>query len=102
VLIPKTSRRPGDVSPAMAENASLNLEKPAPPVPKCAKPVKGQKTAKCVVPKSTKPAEKEASKGNSSSKNAASQHKSASTRLANSAKNGSSPNPSVKGGGTKQ
>jgi membrane-bound lytic murein transglycosylase D len=46
VLIPKTSRRPGDVSTAMAENASLSLEKPAPPAPKCGKPAKGTKNAK--------------------------------------------------------
>jgi membrane-bound lytic murein transglycosylase D len=101
VLIPKTSRRPGDVSTEMAENASLSLEKPAPPAAKCAKPAKGQKTAKCGSPKSTKTAEKGLSKGNSSAKNAASQHKSASTGLAISAKNTSSANPSVKGGSNK-
>ena len=101
VLIPKTSRRPGDVSTEMAENASLSLEKPAPPAAKCAKPAKGQKTAKCGSPKSTKTAEKGPSKGNSSAKNAASQHKSASTGLAISAKNTSSTNPSVKGGSNK-
>ena len=94
VLIPKTSRRPGDVSSAMAENASLSLEKPAPPAPKCPKPAKGAKGAKsskCVAPRNTKTVDKVASKGNSSGKNAASQHKSASTGLAKSAKNGSSP-----------
>jgi membrane-bound lytic murein transglycosylase D len=94
VLIPKTSRRPGDVSTAMAENASLSLEKPAPPAPKCAKPTKGTKGAKstkCVAPSNPKTADKGATKGNSSGKNAASQHKSASTGLAKSAKNGSSP-----------
>ena len=90
VLIPKTSRRPGDVSTAMAENASLSLEKPAPSSPKCAKPAKGAK-AKCGTPKT-------ASKGNSSANNAASQHKSASTGLAKSAKNGSSAATSNKGG----
>jgi len=93
VLIPKTSRRPGDVSTAMAENASLSLEKPAPPVPKCPKPAKGSKGAKavkCSAPSSSKSAEKGFSKGNSSDKNAASQHKSASTGLAKSAKNGTS------------
>ena len=94
VLIPKTSRRPGDVSSAMAENASLSLEKPAPPAPKCPKPAKGAKGAKsskCVAPRNTKTVDKVASKGNSSGKNAASQHKSASTGLAKSAKNGTSP-----------
>jgi membrane-bound lytic murein transglycosylase D len=86
VLIPKTSRRPGDVSTAMAENASLSLEKPAPPAPKCAKVAKGAKASK-----NTKcGATKTASKGNSSANHAASKHKSASTGLAKSAKNGSS------------
>jgi membrane-bound lytic murein transglycosylase D len=90
VLIPKTSRRPGDVSTAMAENASLSLEKPAPPAPKCGKPAKATKNAKC-------PPSKAGSKGNSSGKNAASQHKSASTGLAKSAKNSNSANSSNKG-----
>jgi membrane-bound lytic murein transglycosylase D len=93
VLIPKTSRRPGDVSTAMAENASLSLEKPAPPTPKCEKPAKGSKNTKCVSPKN---------KGNSSVKNAASQHKSASTGLAKSAKNGSSASSSNKGSSNSQ
>jgi len=90
VLIPKTSRRPGDVSSAMAENASLSLEKPPPPTPKCPKPTKattGAKHAKCAPAKASKTAEKGVSKGNSSGKNASSQHKSASTGLAKSAKN---------------
>ena len=94
VLIPKTSRRPGDVSTAMAENASLSLEKPAPPAPKCPKPTKGAKggkSTKCVALSNSKTVDKGTSKGNSSAKNAASQHKSASTGLAKSAKNGSSP-----------
>jgi membrane-bound lytic murein transglycosylase D len=89
VLIPKTSRRPGDVSTAMAENASLSLEKPAPPAPKCsksAKGAKGAKSTKCVTSSNPKVADK----GNSSGKNAASQHKSASTGLAKSAKNSNS------------
>jgi membrane-bound lytic murein transglycosylase D len=90
VLIPKTSNRAGDVSSAMAENASLNLEKPAPPASKCAKPAKGAKNTNCSTPKSNP-------KGNSSAKNAASQHKSASTGLAKSAKNGSSASSSNKG-----
>ena len=80
VLVPKTSRRPGDISLAMAENGSLSLDKPAPPAPK-----KCAKGAKCPVAKPTKGA----TKGNSSANNAASQHKSASTGLAKSAKNGS-------------
>jgi membrane-bound lytic murein transglycosylase D len=88
VLIPKTSSRAGDVSTAMAENASLSLEKPAPPASKCAKPAKSGQNAKCV---STK------TKGNSSVKNTASQHKSASTGLAKSAKNSSSASSSSKG-----
>ena len=86
IIIPKTNGRTGDVSSAMADNASLSLEKPPPPAPKCpksAKKAKGSKAAKCapVTP----------SKGNSSGKSTASQHKSASTGLAKSAKNGSSP-----------
>jgi len=89
VLIPKTSSRPGDVSTAMAENASLSLEKPAPPAQKCAKSSKSGQNTKCT---STK------AKGNSSAKNAASQHKSASTGLAKSAKNSSSASSSSKGG----
>ena len=92
VLIPKTSRRPGDVSIAMAENASLSLERPPPPAPKCPKPskaVKGAKAAKCPAPSANKSTEKATSKGNSSAKNAASQHKSESTGLAKSAKNAS-------------
>ena len=93
VLIPKTSRRPGDVSTAMAENASLSLEKPAPPAPKCAKVAKGAKASK-----NTKcGATKTASKGNSSANHAASQHKSASTGLAKSAKNSSSAASSITG-----
>ena len=94
VLIPKTSRRPGDVSSAMADNASLSLEKPLPPTPKCPKPakaVKGAKPVKCNPANPPKIAEKGVSKGNSSGKNPASQHKSASTGLAKSAKNVSSP-----------
>jgi membrane-bound lytic murein transglycosylase D len=90
VLIPKTSGRAGDVSSAMAENASLSLEKPAPPASNCAKTAKGTKNSKC-------PTAKSASKGNSSAKNAASQHKSASTGLAKSAKNGNSASSSSKG-----
>ena len=90
VLIPKTSRRPGDVSTALAENASLNLEKPAPATPKCPKQAKGAKPSKCVAPTVSKTAGKSAPKGNSSAKNGATQHKSASTGLANSAKNASS------------
>jgi len=87
VLVPKTSRRPGDVSTAMAENASLSLEKPIPPAPKCGKSAKSAQNAKCAK-----------TKGNSSAKNAATQHKSASTGLAKSAKNSSSATPSAKGG----
>ena len=93
VLIPKTSHRAGDVPSAMADNASLSLEKPPPPAPKCPKPVKGakaSKNSKCVAPKL-------ATKGNSSANNAASQHKSASTGLAKSAKNGNSAASSSKG-----
>ncbi len=89
VLIPKSSSRAGDVSMAMAENASLSLEKPAPPAQKCAKSSKSGQNTKCA---STK------AKGNSSAKNAASQHKSASTGLAKSAKNNSSAASSTKGG----
>jgi membrane-bound lytic murein transglycosylase D len=105
VLIPKTSRRPGDVSTAMAENASLSLEKPPPPVAKCPKPVKGVKAPKnnkCAPAKTAKSSEKGASKSNTSVKNAASQHKSASTGLAKSAKNSSSSTSSTSGGGKSQ
>jgi membrane-bound lytic murein transglycosylase D len=90
VLIPKTGNRSGDVSSAMADNASLSLEKPPPPAPKCPKPAKGGKSAKCTPTKAAKGAQAAPTKGNSSAKNAASQHKSASTGLAKSAKNGSS------------
>jgi len=107
VIIPKTSRRPGDVSTALAENASLTLEKPPPPPPpnRCAKPsksVKGAKPAKCPPAKQVKTVEKGSSKGNSSQNNTASQHKSASTGLAKSAKNGSSANSSGKGASKQQ
>ncbi len=89
VLVPKTSRRPGDISVAMAENGSLSLDKPPPPMPK-----KCAKGAKCPVVKSPKGG----TKGNSSANNAASQHKSASTGLAKSAKNSSAKatGPTVK------
>jgi membrane-bound lytic murein transglycosylase D len=89
VLIPKTSSRAGDVSTAMAENASLSLEKPAPPAPKCGKSAKSAQNSKCV-------STKVAPKGSSSAKNASSQHKSASTELAKSAKNGASATSSNK------
>jgi membrane-bound lytic murein transglycosylase D len=80
VLIPKTHQRLGDISVALAENASLNLDKSV-----AAGPKKCSKGAKCPAVKSAKGT----SKGNSSANNAASQHKSASTELAKSAKNGS-------------
>jgi membrane-bound lytic murein transglycosylase D len=64
----------------MDETASLSLEKPAPPAPKCGKSAKSGQNTKC-------PSTKTAAKGNSQAKNAASQHKSASTGLAKSAKN---------------
>jgi membrane-bound lytic murein transglycosylase D len=110
VLIPKTSNRSGDVPTTLADNASLSLEKPPPPPPpnKCAKPAKaaaGAKAAqqsKCQPQKQVKTIEKGASKGNSPQKNAASQHKSASTGLAKSAKNGSSASPGNKGVSVKQ
>ena len=110
VLIPKTSNRSGDVPTTMAENASLSLEKPPPPPPpnKCAKPAKGASASKaaqqskCTPQKQVKTIEKGTPKGNSSQKNAASQHKSASTGLAKSAKNGNSANPSNKGVSAKQ
>ncbi|MBU3584437.1 transglycosylase SLT domain-containing protein [Polynucleobacter sp. 15G-AUS-farblos] len=110
VLIPKTSNRSGDVPTTLADNASLSLEKPPPPPPpnKCAKPAKvaaGSKStqaSKCAPQKQVKTVDKGSSKGNSPQKNAASQHKSASTGLAKSAKNGSSANPSNKGVSVKQ
>jgi membrane-bound lytic murein transglycosylase D len=91
VLIPKISGRAGDVSTAMAENASLSLEKSAPPAPKCGKSATNSQNTKCVSTKT-------AVKGNSSAKNAASQHKSASTGVAKSAKNTTSATSSTKGG----
>ena len=91
VLIPKTSSRVGDVPTAMAEYASLSLEKPAPPTPKCGKSTKGSHITKCGPTKA-------AAKGNSSAKNAASQHKSASTGPAKSAKSTVSASSSIKGG----
>jgi len=102
VLIPKTSRRPGDVSTAMAENASLSLEKPLPAAPKCVKTAKGSNATKCQASKTSTASEKGVSKGNSAKNNAVSQHKSASTGLAKSAKNGSSAPPSTKGGASSQ
>jgi membrane-bound lytic murein transglycosylase D len=90
VIIPKVGNRSGDVSSAMADNASLSLEKPSPPTPKCPKSTKGSKNSKavkCGPTKASKGSELNVSKGNSSTKNAASQHKSASTTLAKSAKN---------------
>ena len=92
VIIPKTGSRGGDVSSALADNASLSLEKPPPPPPppKCAKPVKGAKNSKavkCPPAKPNKATENAANKGKSAPNNAASQHKSASTGLAKSAKN---------------
>ena len=82
VLVPKTSRRYGDISVAMAENASLNLAKPAPAAPKnCAA------GAKCPSATPAKGTNKAATKGNSSVKNAATQHKPASTGSEKSAKN---------------
>ena len=95
ILIPKTSSRAGDVSTAMAENASLSLVKPAPSAPKCDKSAKTGQNAKCV---SSKPA----AKGSSSPKNTTSQHKSASTGLAKSAKNTVSASSSNKGGANSQ
>ena len=97
VIIPKLSNRAGDVSSAMADNASLSLEKPPPPAPKCPKPVKGANSAKavkCAPAKSNKGSPASPSKGNSAPKNAASQHKSASTGLAKSAKNDTSASAS--------
>ena len=110
VLIPKTSSRSGDVPTNLADNASLSLEKPPPPPPpnKCSKPAKGASGSKaaqhgkCTPQKQVKTIEKGVSKGNSAQKNAASQHKSASTGLVKSAKNGSSANPSNKGVSAKQ
>jgi membrane-bound lytic murein transglycosylase D len=107
VIIPKTSRRPGDVPTALADNASLGLEKPPPPPSpnKCTKPsntVKGTKPVKCTPVKQVKTVEKAGSKGNSSSNIAASPHKSASTGLTKSAKNSTSANPSNKGASKQQ
>ena len=104
VIIPRNSRRLGDISANLADNASLSLEKPPPPpppLPKCSKPTKGAKgskaakDSKCTPPKSDKDASKVASKGNSSVKTASTQHKSESTVVAKSAKNGNAK-PSTK------
>ena len=86
VIIPKTNGKTGDVSPALADNASLSLEKPVQSAGKCAKSTKGANGSKPV-----KCAPVVQNKGNSAGKSSASQHKSASTALAKSAKNGSSP-----------
>jgi membrane-bound lytic murein transglycosylase D len=86
VIIPKTNGKSGDVSPALADNASLSLEKPIQSAGKCAKATKGANGSKPV-----KCAPVVQNKGNSAGKSSASQHKSASTALAKSAKNGSSP-----------
>jgi membrane-bound lytic murein transglycosylase D len=102
VIIPKTGNRSGDVSSAMADNASLSLEKPSSSASKCPKPAKGAKNAKavkCAPAKSNTAAQTAGSKGNSSPKNAASQHKSASTGLAKSAKNDSSVSSSTNSSG---
>jgi len=103
VIIPKVGNRSGDVSSAMADNASLSLVKPPPPTPNCPKPAKGVKNAKAVKCAPVKPnkGDETVAKAKSPQKNAASQHKSASTGLAKSAKNvtsaSSSGNPSAKG-----
>ena len=75
VLVPKTNQRPGDISLALAENGSLNLDKPTSSAPK-----KCAKGAKCPVVKTAN--------------NASSKHKSVSTGSAKSAKNSSSTAPS--------
>jgi membrane-bound lytic murein transglycosylase D len=93
VIIPKTSNRSGDVSSAMADNASLSLERARSQASKCPKSTKGtkaSKNAKC-------PSSNSTAKGNSSANSAASQHKSASTGLAKSAKNGNSAATNNKG-----
>ena len=95
ILVPRTSSRAGDVSTAMAENASLSLVKPAPQAPKCDKSAKTSQNTKCV-------SSKTATKGNSSSKNTTSQHKSASTGPAKSAKNTVSASSGNKGGANSQ
>lgn len=79
VLIPKTNQRPGDISPALAENGSLNLDKPGSSASK-----KCAKGAKCPVVKTAN--------------NASSKHKSASTGSTKSAKNTTSTasSPSAK------
>jgi membrane-bound lytic murein transglycosylase D len=103
VIIPKVGNRSGDVSSAMADNASLSLVKPPPPTPNCPKPAKGVKNAKAVKCAPVKPNKgvEIVAKAKSPQKNVASQHKSASTGLAKSAKNvtsaSSSGNPSAKG-----
>jgi membrane-bound lytic murein transglycosylase D len=75
VLVPKTNQRPGDISLALAENGSLNLDKP-----KSSAQKKCAKGAKCPVVKTAN--------------NASSKHKSVSTGSAKSAKNSSSTAPS--------
>ncbi|SNX28463.1 membrane-bound lytic murein transglycosylase D [Polynucleobacter meluiroseus] len=85
VLIPKTAKSSGDISVAMAENASLSLEKPAPPAPK-----KCAKGAKCSSPKTAK----HSAKDTSSARNSSSQRKSASTASTKSAKKEVAKSPS--------
>jgi membrane-bound lytic murein transglycosylase D len=110
VLIPKSSLVSSDVSPTLAENASLSLEKPTPATPanKCVKPAnnangsKGAQQNKCAPVKQAKKTDQTNAKGNSSKNTAASQHKSASTDLAKSAKNNNPANPINKGVNAKQ
>jgi membrane-bound lytic murein transglycosylase D len=110
VLIPKSSLVSSDVSPTLAENASLSLEKPTPATPanKCVKPAnnangsKGAQQNKCAPVKQAKKTDQTNAKGNSSKNTAASQHKYASTDLAKSAKNNNPANPINKGVNAKQ
>jgi hypothetical protein len=82
VLIPKPSTKSADVSEHLAENASLNLVKPA-PVKKAAAPNTASKKTNAAAPKTAQSATKSTTKTASKSP---SQQKPASTDAAKSAK----------------
>ena len=82
VLIPKPSTKSADVSEHLAENASLNLVKPA-PVKKAAAPSTASKKTNAAAPKTAQGAPKSTVK---TASKPATQQKSASTDLAKSAK----------------
>jgi membrane-bound lytic murein transglycosylase D len=82
VLIPKPSTKSADVSEHLAENASLNLVKPA-PAKKAAAPNTASKKTNAAAPKTAQSATKSTTK---TASKPPTQQKSASTDLAKSAK----------------